>query len=135
MSEHQASPSRVESLGNGRFVVHVADERRVAYAMATSTETWVWLDGYAYMVPVGGPSEGVAHGQADDMAMAAPMPATVRAIAVSVGQTVSAGDALVVLEAMKMELTIKAPRDGSIRTVRCALGELVQPGVPLVELE
>jgi 3-methylcrotonyl-CoA carboxylase alpha subunit len=67
--------------------------------------------------------------------MAAPMPATVRAIPVSAGHTVSAGDVLIVLEAMKMELAIKAPRAGTVRALHCVPGELVQPGVPLVELE
>jgi 3-methylcrotonyl-CoA carboxylase alpha subunit len=63
------------------------------------------------------------------------MPATVAAINVSAGQNVKAGDVLVVLEAMKMELAVTAPRDGRIRDISCRLGELVQPGVPLVELE
>jgi 3-methylcrotonyl-CoA carboxylase alpha subunit len=113
----------------------MAGEERVAYAVATDTATWVWLDGNAYRLVPGGPRQGVAHGHTDEMATAAPMPATVRAIAVSAGQTVSAGDVLVLLEAMKMELAIKAPRDGTILTVHCALGELVQPGIPLVEFE
>jgi 3-methylcrotonyl-CoA carboxylase alpha subunit len=40
-----------------------------------------------------------------------------------------------VLEAMKMELTIKAPRDGRVKAIACRAGDLVQPGVPLIELE
>ncbi len=63
------------------------------------------------------------------------MPATVVTINVSPGQTVKAGDMLVVLEAMKMELSVTAPRDGEVKSVACRVGELVQPGVPLVELE
>ncbi len=63
------------------------------------------------------------------------MPATVVAINVTPGQAVTAGDVLVVLEAMKMELAITAPRDGRVRAIACRVGELVQPGVPLVEFE
>jgi 3-methylcrotonyl-CoA carboxylase alpha subunit len=63
------------------------------------------------------------------------MPATVVSIAVTPGQTVTAGETLVVLEAMKMELAIKAPRDGRVARIACTTGELVQPGVPLVDLE
>ena len=62
------------------------------------------------------------------------MPATVTRIVAIVGQRVSAGDVLVLLEAMKMELAIRAPREGVVAKIACEPGALVQPGVPLVEL-
>jgi len=55
-------------------------------------------------------------------------------VAVGVGQQVRAGDILLTLEAMKMELPIRAPRDGIVSAVRCVPGELVQPGPPLIEI-
>ena len=55
------------------------------------------------------------------------MPATVTRILVEVGQAVSRGDTLLLLEAMKMEMPIKAPADGRITAIRCKTGELVQP--------
>lgn len=67
-------------------------------------------------------------------ALAAPMPATVVATPAEHGQPVRAGDVLVVLEAMKMELTIRAPRDGVVDALHCRRGDLVQPGVPLVTM-
>jgi biotin carboxyl carrier protein len=66
--------------------------------------------------------------------LSAPMPGTVIEIAVAPGQQVQAGDVLLTLEAMKMELPIRAPRDGVVSAVHCAPGQLVQPGPPLVEL-
>lgn len=68
-------------------------------------------------------------------ALCAPMPATVSAILVEPGADVEAGDTLVRLEAMKMELAIRAPSPGCIATVDCRVGDLVQPGRPLVALE
>ena len=65
---------------------------------------------------------------------AAPMPATVVATRAEPGQSVRTGDVLVVLEAMKMELTIRAPGDGVVDAVHCRQGDLVQPGVPLVTM-
>ena len=62
------------------------------------------------------------------------MPGTVIDIEVGLGQHVRAGDVLLTLEAMKMELPIRAPRDGVVSAIRCVPGELVQPGPPLVEL-
>ncbi len=66
--------------------------------------------------------------------LSAPMPGTVIDIEVGLGQHVRAGDVLLTLEAMKMELPIRAPRDGVVSAIRCVPGELVQPGPPLVEL-
>ena len=54
---------------------------------------------------------------------------------VAPGQPVKAGDVLVVLEAMKMELAVSAPHDAQVKAIGCRVGELVQPGVPLIELE
>ena len=63
------------------------------------------------------------------------MPATVRRINVAVGDAVAAGDTLIVLEAMKMELPIRAGAAGTVTSIACREGELVQPGVALVEIE
>jgi acetyl/propionyl-CoA carboxylase alpha subunit len=64
-----------------------------------------------------------------------PMPAMVRQVLVSAGDAVSRGDALVVLEAMKMEQRMTAPRDGVVKTVSCAAGQSVERGQVLVEFE
>ncbi|MXZ73028.1 MAG: acetyl/propionyl-CoA carboxylase subunit alpha [Acidobacteria bacterium] len=71
----------------------------------------------------------------DEDALCAPMPATVTAVAIAPGDTVTAGDALIRLEAMKMELAIRAPTGGHVTAVHCAVGDLVQPGRPLVTLD
>ena len=76
-----------------------------------------------------------ATGAPDLDALCAPMPATVAAILVDPGSAVVAGDTLVRLEAMKMELAIRAPAPGRVATVECRVGELVQPGRPLVTLD
>jgi 3-methylcrotonyl-CoA carboxylase alpha subunit len=65
----------------------------------------------------------------------APMPATVARIQAQVGQRVTRGDTLLILEAMKMELPVRATSDGTVTAISCAEGELVQPGVPLIEID
>ena len=65
----------------------------------------------------------------------APMPGQVIAVKVSAGETVKRGQGLVVVEAMKMEHTIKAPADGVIEAVFCAPGDQVDRGQTLVEFE
>jgi acetyl/propionyl-CoA carboxylase alpha subunit len=64
-----------------------------------------------------------------------PMPGQVLRILVAEGQSVKPGDALVVLEAMKMEQTIKATIQGVVRAVLVKPAETVAPGQMLVEIE
>jgi propionyl-CoA carboxylase alpha chain len=66
---------------------------------------------------------------------AAPMPGSIRVVAVRVGQEVAAGQMLVVMEAMKMEHTITAPEAAVVSEVRCAVGDQVDNGQVLVVLE
>jgi biotin carboxyl carrier protein len=74
-------------------------------------------------------------GRQKDHSMAAPMPALVTKILVQAGQPVAKGDALLILEAMKMEHQISAPNDGVVAEIRCKVGEMVQPPEDLVVLE
>ena len=143
----------VEPLGNGRYLISGirnsgfgtrSSDHVVAYAVTESGpstplgagRTWVFIAGRTYVVE--GPDRdgrGRAPRTDDDLALSAPMPATVIAVKVAPGQAVEAGDVLITLEAMKMELPIKAPRAGTIKLVACREGDLVQPGIPLLELE
>ena len=63
------------------------------------------------------------------------MPGKIVALNVKIGDKVSEGDALVVMEAMKMEQTLTAPRDGIIAEIGAGVGELVTDGAILVQLE
>ena len=62
----------------------------------------------------------------------APMPGTILAVNVNVGDTVKAGQTLVVLEAMKMENEIVAPADGKVLSVSAQKGSAVESGAVLV---
>lgn len=65
----------------------------------------------------------------------APLPGTVLAINVKVGDTVKASDVVVLLEAMKMENAIHAGRDGRVASVNVAQGDSVLEGAALITLE
>lgn len=64
----------------------------------------------------------------------APMPGTVIAFKVIVGQQVKRGDVLLLLEAMKMENEIVAPQDGTVAALRVPASAAVNTGDALVEL-
>jgi 3-methylcrotonyl-CoA carboxylase alpha subunit len=63
-----------------------------------------------------------------------PLPGVVVAVPVAVGQKVSAGELLMVIEAMKMEHAITAPYAGTVETIHFARGERVPEGSALLEL-
>jgi acetyl/propionyl-CoA carboxylase alpha subunit len=67
--------------------------------------------------------------------LAAPMPGTVLRVLVAPGDQVAAGQVLMLLEAMKMELAVSAPSDGTVAAVLVAAGELVNAGQALAEIE
>ncbi len=81
--------------------------------------------------------EREASGAAPQLAgsLATPLPGVVIRVAVKVGDRVSAGDTLVVVEAMKMEHAIRAPHAGIVRAVRYQEGERVPEGAALIELD
>ncbi len=76
-------------------------------------------------------------GDADmgDASLAATIPAIVSEILVQVGDVVTAGDKLILLESMKMIIPIQAPYDGTVTAINCEAGESVQAGNPLLEME
>ncbi len=64
----------------------------------------------------------------------AEMVANVMTVMVSVGDSVSAGDTLILLESMKMEIPVLAEQDGSVLQIRVAPGDVIQEGDILVTL-
>jgi acetyl-CoA carboxylase carboxyltransferase component len=69
------------------------------------------------------------------MALRSPVHGSVTGIEVVVGQAVAAGQALLVLEAMKMEVPLEAPESGIVRFIGVAVGDVVDEGIALIELE
>src|SRR6516162_5078336 len=65
----------------------------------------------------------------------APMPGTVTRILAEPGVGLQRGAPLIVLEAMKMEHTLRAPADGRLRALKCAVGDFVQEGTELADFE
>ena len=65
----------------------------------------------------------------------APLPGEVLSIEVTVGQTITTGSKLLVLEAMKMENIITAETDGTISAILVSKGEKVEAGQELIKIE
>ncbi|MCF2680227.1 acetyl-CoA carboxylase biotin carboxyl carrier protein subunit [Faecalicatena contorta] len=55
-------------------------------------------------------------------------------IEASVGQSVKAGDAVIIIEAMKMEIPVVAPEDGTVASINVAVGDAIESGAVLATL-
>ncbi|MCC6805137.1 MAG: biotin/lipoyl-binding protein [Anaerolineae bacterium] len=111
------------------------DGRQIrVYAAARGSERFVGIDGQAYTlnVPAAGRRRATGVGGGD---LTAQMPGQVREVFVAAGDTVASGQALLLLEAMKMEIRISAPADGQVRRVLVQPGDVVDRGQRLVEMD
>jgi biotin carboxyl carrier protein len=121
---------RSEMVAAGHIVE--VDGRRSRVVTARRGErVLVWCDGEVFEFS---PARNERAAAAHEGDLLAPMPGRIRKTLVSEGQSVRKGDVLLLLEAMKMEHSIRAPRDGSVRRLPHRDGELVEAGMPLVEL-
>ncbi len=82
-----------------------------------------------------GPRRDASGGASDEHRIRAPMPGRVVVVKAGPGTALRAGDVVLVLEAMKMELALKAPRDGVIADIRAQAGEFVEADAILAVLE
>jgi acetyl-CoA/propionyl-CoA carboxylase, biotin carboxylase, biotin carboxyl carrier protein len=81
----------------------------------------------------GGRGEPSPRGGGDTLV--SPMQGTIIKIAVAEGERVSAGDVIVVLEAMKMEQPLTAHKDGTVTDLAVTVGQTVSAGAPICELK
>ncbi len=114
-STRTEAPSSVDAITRS-VAVNVAGHTH-AFTVLSRSERWA-------------PSEAEGHGGAE--AASAPFPAVVTEIPVSPGDAVSAGDVVVVIEAMKMLHSLTARGAGTVDEVRCAVGESVESKQVLV---
>jgi biotin carboxyl carrier protein len=117
----------------GELIVRDGVRIERMFAAVAGGTTWIFHDGVAYRIEA--PSASRRRSAHTHGSLASPMPATVVSVKVAPGDTVTTGQTLIVLEAMKMELPVRAPGDGRIKAVCCKAGDLVQADVSLIEFE
>ncbi|TBV72849.1 acetyl/propionyl/methylcrotonyl-CoA carboxylase subunit alpha [Pseudoxanthomonas winnipegensis] len=107
-----------------------------APALVTVEGTQLLFDaGQAWPVAVPALGEAGAAGETGDGALLAPMPGRIVAVQVVQGEQVTRGQALVVLEAMKMEQTLQSPFAGTVRELSVQVGAQVSEGKVLLVIE
>jgi biotin carboxyl carrier protein len=125
----QAKEGKLDLLIDGRRVI--------AYVSSENAKRWVTVNGQTFVLikPAAGArkSGGGHHHAAGELT--APMPGQVRAVNVAEGESVTKGQTLLVVEAMKMEIRIQAPRDGNVKKLFVKQGQPVEREQILIEIE
>ncbi len=147
----QATPTGYAVTVNGRVYAVTAERaagrpwelaltldgaRHLAWVAADGPRRWVALEGHAPVVLSVPQAETSARraGAGRANSLEAQMPGVVRRVLVAAGDAVERGQALVMLEAMKMEIRVSAPRAGVVGEVGVVEGQAVVRGQVLVSL-
>ncbi len=128
------APLQIESAGPMRLRLRVSGQAVDADVIRDGASLHVFVDGrHGRFVPV----DAIARAgevEASEDRLCAPMPGKVIAVHVTRGERVRRGQALLVIEAMKMQHTIVAPHDGIVEEVRYRIGDQVDEGEILASL-
>jgi len=128
------SVSPVVDLG-GRLRMEMDDNLIAGRVVAVDHTLHIFSGGNEWTMVLADPAAMAADSDSDAPAFVAPMPGKIVAVNIEAGETVAAGDTLIVLEAMKMEHAIKAPVDGVVTAVHYGVGDQVDEGTDLIEFE
>ena len=137
-----AQEARVQRTADGRLAVGLGGATFVATVVRRQAndggfDYTVFADGESRRLRLVDPLDVTQYEAtaSAETAVRAPLPGKIIDLRVKAGDTVSKGQPLLVLEAMKMEHTLAAPADGKVKSVRYAVGEQVTEGAELVEFE
>ena len=84
--------------------------------------------------PAAAPKAAAPAAGAGAVKVTASVPGKVLKIVASAGQAVKAGDNIIILESMKMEIPVVAPQDGTIASIDVAVGDAVENGSTLATM-
>jgi 3-methylcrotonyl-CoA carboxylase alpha subunit len=120
---------------HGEFLARLGERRVHAAVIVAGERRHVFFEGRTWPIVRVDPSRAAGPGDELHGRLTAPMPGKVIALLAEAGAQVEKGAPLLVLEAMKMEHTIKAPRAGRVKGFNFEPGDQVSEGAELVELE
>ncbi|NNB56057.1 acetyl/propionyl/methylcrotonyl-CoA carboxylase subunit alpha [Pseudomonas fragi] len=123
------------TLRDEQLVIEQDGVRRQHLAIRRGDALYLRWDGELHCVRLHDPISAVDASHTAQGGLTAPMNGSIVRVLVEIGQTVEAGAQLVVLEAMKMEHSLRAPHAGVIKALFFQEGEMVSEGSALVELE
>jgi 3-methylcrotonyl-CoA carboxylase alpha subunit len=109
--------------------------RVITFQRGNETLVSVHFNGNTFEFTRPDPLSGRTDDKLSASAVIAPMTGVVRLVNVSEKSKVEAGERVIVIEAMKMEMALEAPRDGIVSAISCKVGQAVESGSILLQLE
>jgi len=135
-NEYDINYSRIS---DNQIHLSVNGQRVNAYVAKTEQGKTIFINGVSYLVQDADDLERKRSkrkgGQDMPTEITPATPSVVIAIPVEIGQAVKKGQVVIILSAMKMEISLNSPYDGTITAINAAEGDNVSPGVMLVEIE
>jgi 3-methylcrotonyl-CoA carboxylase alpha subunit len=129
-----AAPRLAATLSGQTVALNDDEEVAEVSGFADDERVVVFAEGQAYEFALRSRGTGTSHGLHDGE-IEAPMPGKVTAVEVAAGDTVTKGQRLLTLEAMKMEHALTAPFEGKVTELNAAPGAQVTEGQLLVKVE
>ena len=121
---------------DGKLDLLIDGRRVTAYVSSDNAKRWVTINGQTFVLTKSSGARRGGHGYHHAAGeLTAPMPGQVRAVNVNEGNTVTKGQTLLVLEAMKMEIRIHAPQDGVVKKLFVKQGQTVEREQILIKIE
>ncbi len=117
---------------DGRLSARIGDSDRKAGYFRSGNEVWLFAEGVVHRLLLVDPLPS-EFPEAQAGGLTAPMPGVVTALLAKAGDKVAKGAALLVMEAMKMEHTLKAPAEGRVERFPYPVGALVEEGTVLID--
>jgi 3-methylcrotonyl-CoA carboxylase alpha subunit len=134
VGDGEAAPLAIARQSDGRIDVRHGQRRQVVQIFARGEVLHIFGAAGATAITELDVLSHSGEGASEGGRLTAPMPGKVVSIAVKAGDKVSKGQALAVMEAMKMEHTIAAPQDGTVEELLYAPGDQVAEGAELLRL-
>ena len=124
----------LQDCGDDRLHVACGSLEEEALVVADGDRVYVGLGDHGWDFMIEPLYAGDSELAEQDTHPVAPMPGTIVAVKVAPGDRVEAGQALLIMEGMKMELTLAAPVAGTVERVLCAAGDTVEAETVLVDI-
>ncbi|MCG2585173.1 acetyl/propionyl/methylcrotonyl-CoA carboxylase subunit alpha [Massilia sp. TS11] len=125
-------PLRLSARQDHDFSIQLGEAAMHGTVLRDGEQFHVFSGGRHFTLAYNDPMAHAGETEAEGGRLTAPMPGKVVAVLAAKGQAVKKGDALVIMEAMKMEHTIAAPADGVVEELLYQVGDQVADGAPLI---
>ena len=126
---------QAEAIHNGGWLLTFGARREQVYGAAQGDQRYVNVGGHDFTLTVTDARTQRRRQTGSGGDLKAQMPGQVVDVLATVGESVTRGQTLVVLEAMKMEIRVSAPVDGVVKRLLVAQGDVVERGQLLLEVE